>query len=90
MESELVLAIERFEESISTERDGTRWTEEENETLKNFLKSQPLPTTYHQEEDIMQTISLRLKRSRKHVEKEARKLGLGKHFDFWLNNPNGD
>jgi len=89
MESELIEAIDRYEEVSLTENDGTPWTKEEIAQLTEYLGKQDDSKDYSTSRLILNEARALVHRSAKSVKKKAYELQLGRkidsyHYDFDL------
>ena len=84
LSAELVEANARWNDLVATERDGRRWSEEDIDKLKNFLKGKR-PKSWEEERNVVFGLAAHLRRSEKPCRKKAIELGLQHAVDYWVN-----
>jgi hypothetical protein len=87
LNAEFAEARDRFEDLSLRENDGKKWTENDDQIIREFLKEKAVPTSVHWNMDdytarrfLSVELGFKLLRSEKSVAKRARALGFA-HFN---------
>lgn len=81
---ELESKTDEMEEQIRYERAGKPFNDDEVKILIDFLKGKR-PTTWQEEDAILDELSIKLRRKKKPVKNKAMNLGLKRAVDYWDN-----
>lgn len=84
LSSELVEAIDRYDEQCNTRNSGKKWSKEDDKIIYDFLSGKTV-TTWGEEAITVQELSLKLGRNAKQTKKRAIELGFSAGVDYYRN-----
>lgn len=82
--AEIERVADEIEEQTMLERQGMPWAKSDIAMLEDHLRGR-IADDWTTERETVDTISLRLRRSRKSVKKKAIELGYTRAVDYWYN-----